>query len=65
MKAKVSKEFIGRPDTEALARTVSVGEVIDGDLAEYAVGAKLANAVGNAPKQEAKPGVKPEIKAKK
>jgi len=65
MKAKVLKEFTGRPDDEPLARAIEVGEVIEGDLAEYAIGAKLAGGVGPAPKQTAKPEVKPETKAKK
>ncbi|RWK12529.1 hypothetical protein [Mesorhizobium sp.] len=45
MKAEVTKEFPGRPDGEALARTIAVGEVITGDLAEVAVRDKLAKEI--------------------
>lgn len=37
MKAKVTKEFPGRPDDEPLARTIVEGEVIFGDLARVAI----------------------------
>jgi hypothetical protein len=47
MKAKVTKEFAGRPDGEALSRTVKVGEVIVGDLAAVAVREKWADEVGS------------------
>jgi hypothetical protein len=46
MKAKVTKEFAGRPDGEALSRAVQVGEVISGDLAAVAVSEKWAEEVG-------------------
>ncbi|MFC3163065.1 hypothetical protein [Ciceribacter thiooxidans] len=42
MKAKVVKAFPGRPDKEAMTRTITVGEIIDGDLAEVAVREKWA-----------------------
>lgn len=38
MKAKVTKEFAGRPDGEVLTRTLTEGEIIEGDLAEVAIG---------------------------
>lgn len=37
MKAKVTKAFDGRPDNEPLARTIGVGEEVEGDLAAVAV----------------------------
>ena len=37
MKAIVTHAFTGRPDSEALARLIPEGEVIDGDLAAVAV----------------------------
>lgn len=37
MQAIVTKEFSGRPDSEPLARTVKVGEALDGDLAAVAL----------------------------
>jgi len=37
MKAKVIKEFPGRPDHEALTRTITVGEIVEGELAAVAV----------------------------
>lgn len=37
MKATVTKAFPGRPDNEALSRTITVGETIFGDLASVAV----------------------------
>lgn len=45
MRAKVTKEFVGRPDTEPSARTIHVGEEIDGDLAAVAVSEKWASAI--------------------
>lgn len=39
MKAIVTREFDGRPDGEALARLIPVGEVIFGDLAQVAIAA--------------------------
>lgn len=45
MKAEVTKEFPGRPDGEALSRTIAVGEILTGDLAEVAVREKLAKEV--------------------
>ena len=46
MQAKVTTEFSGRPDSDALARTIKVGEVITGDLAAVAVREKWAEEVG-------------------
>lgn len=37
MQAKVTTPFKGRPDGEALARDIAVGEIIIGDLAAVAV----------------------------
>lgn len=37
MKANVTKAFPGRPDQEALTRTIAEGEVIFGELAVVAV----------------------------
>lgn len=37
MKAKVVKAFPGRPDHEALTRTIEVDEIIEGELAGVAV----------------------------
>lgn len=45
MKAKVIKEFPGRPDREALTRTIEVGETIDGELAAVAVREQWAEEV--------------------
>lgn len=42
MKAKVIIEFKGRPDSEALTRTIAKGDTIEGDLAEVAVRNKWA-----------------------
>ena len=42
MKATVIKEFQGRPDGEAMTRTIKVGEILDGDLAAVAVAEKWA-----------------------
>jgi len=45
MKAKVIKEFPGRPDHEALTRTIEVGETVEGDLAAVAVREKWAEEI--------------------
>lgn len=45
-KAKVTKEFDGKPDDEIVSRTIAVGEVIDGDLAKVAIEQKWASPVG-------------------
>lgn len=37
MQAKVTQLFKGRPDGEALARDIAVGEIIVGDLAAAAI----------------------------
>lgn len=42
MKAIVTREFMGRPDSDVLARPILVGEEITGELAAAAVGANLA-----------------------
>jgi hypothetical protein len=42
MQAKVTQEFAGRPDGEALSRTIKVDEVISGDLAAVAIREKWA-----------------------
>jgi hypothetical protein len=42
MQATVTKAFPGRPDNESKVRTIEVGEVIDGSLAEVAVREKWA-----------------------
>ena len=49
MQAKVTTEFAGRPDGEALSRTVKVGEIITGDLAAVAIREKWAEEVGSEP----------------
>lgn len=50
MKARVTTEFPGRPDSEALSRTVEVGEIIEGDLAAVAVREGWAEEIaGSAP----------------
>lgn len=49
MRAKVTKEFTGRPDSEALPRTIAVGETITGDLAKVAVREGWAEAGGRSP----------------
>lgn len=46
MKAKVVKAFPGRPDREALTRTIEVGEEIGGELAAVAVREGWAEEVG-------------------
>lgn len=45
MKAKVTKEFPGRPDDEPLARTIVEGEIIQGALADVAVDLGFAEAL--------------------
>ncbi|MDW9877331.1 hypothetical protein GOA90_08750 [Sinorhizobium meliloti] len=45
MKAKVVKAFPGRPDHEALTRTIEVGEEIEGELAVVAVREKWAEPI--------------------
>lgn len=45
MRAKVTTEFPGRPDREVKTRTIKVGEIIDGELAEVAVREKWAEEV--------------------
>ncbi len=52
MKAIVTKEFSGRPDNEPLARQIKKGEEIFGELAEYAVGEKLARKVAERKKAD-------------
>ncbi len=47
MQAKVTKEFAGRPDDEAMSRTVAVGEIITGDLAAVAVRENWAEEVAS------------------
>lgn len=37
MRAKVTKVFQGRPDGDALARSITPGEIIGGELAVVAV----------------------------
>lgn len=49
MQAKVTTEFAGRPDDEALSRTIKVGEIINGDLAAVAVREKWAEEAGDDP----------------
>jgi hypothetical protein len=48
MQAKVTTAFIGKPDDEACARTVAIGEQITGKLAQAAVGAGYAEPEGGA-----------------
>lgn len=50
MKAEVKTAFPGRPDDETATRTIEVGEIIEGDLAQVAVDNKWA--------VEAKPAAK-------
>lgn len=57
MQAKVTKEFAGRPDSEALSRTIKVGEIITGDLATVAVREKWAEPVGAEPPAEDGPSL--------
>ncbi|WP_037437148.1 hypothetical protein [Sinorhizobium fredii] len=45
MKAKVVKAFPGRPDHEAMTRTIEVGEEIEGELAAVAVREKWAEPI--------------------
>lgn len=47
MRAKVTKEFPGRPDNEALSRMITEGEIITGDLAQVAVDNEWAKEVGD------------------
>lgn len=47
MRAKVTTEFSGRPDNEALSRRIAAGEIITGDLAQVAVDNKWAKEVGD------------------
>jgi len=42
MKAKVTKEFNGRPDNEALTQPFKVGDIVEGDLARVAIDNKWA-----------------------
>lgn len=54
MKAKVRKEFPGRPDNESTVRTIRVGEVISGDLACVAIAEGWAKEVDDATGKEPK-----------
>lgn len=47
MKAKVTTEFNGRPDGDALARAIKVGETITGNLAAVAVRERWAEEIGD------------------
>lgn len=49
MQAKVTVEFMGKPDTEVLARRILVGEEISGELARVAVELKFAEEVAVEP----------------
>lgn len=42
MRAKVIKEFMGAPDHDPRTRTIAVGEIIDGELADVAIREKWA-----------------------
>jgi hypothetical protein len=42
LKAIVTQEFPGRPDSESLPRTIKVGETVTGDLARVAIENKWA-----------------------
>lgn len=58
MQAKVTKEFAGRPDDEAMSRTIKVGEIITGDLAAVAVREKWAEeAASEMPDDDNDPGL--------
>jgi len=54
MRAKVTTAFPGRPDREVKTRTIEVGEIIDGELAEVAVREKWAEEVQDEQPAEAK-----------
>jgi hypothetical protein len=53
MKAEVKTAFPGRPDNETATRTIEVGEIIEGDLAQVAVDNKWAVKVGAPAKRKA------------
>ena len=45
IKAKVAREFSGKPDDEIKARTIAKGEVIKGELARVAIDNKWATEI--------------------
>lgn len=45
MQAKVTKGFKGKPDNEATARDIAVGETVEGELARVAIANKWAEDV--------------------
>lgn len=49
LKAKVKTAFPGRPDGETVARTIAVGETVEGDLARVAVDHKWAEEIREKP----------------
>lgn len=53
MKAKVTKPFSGRPDSEAATRTIAKDEVIEGELATVAVEQGWARAIDDRAAAEA------------
>lgn len=62
MLARVKSAFMGKPDTEAMARRIEPGETISGSLAEVAIAAGNADAIAGEP--TAAPEAKPARKAK-
>lgn len=63
MKAKVIKEFSGRPDNQPSARVIKVGEVVEGELAAVAMEQGWAKA--DAPEKSSVSRAMPAKRAKK